>query len=429
MIIRMENEGLSLPQMEALLETSQEVRFAAKGRKEIYEWVERVLVRQEYAMQGKRTRGVVRAYLAKMTGKSLPQITRLVRQYRETGQVRARIYRRRKFVRVYTEADVRLLAKVDRAHERLSGPATRRILERKVEEYGHQEYARLTQISVGHLYNLRKRPDYRKQVALYEATLVGPASVQARTGALAGNVALPNDGLANPGLAVAPDSSRVYATFDSQTVVVYDVATGMVASTWQTTRALTWTTTGTLTLSPDGQTLYTAGQVLTAFDTATGNIQGTVNPPGSSGSYSFVGSAVSSDGGTLYASYAAQIGTGSGLATIDTASLAITGSASLGSELQQPVLSKDGSTLYVPDAIDSLLYVVSASNLAATGSIALQGPIATATLSADGSALYVPNSSTPSTLAVDTSSLAVIASIGVGGTANPDGGDHRQRRG
>ena len=242
---------------------------------------------------------------------------------------------------------------------------------------------------------------------------------KARTGALAGNVALPNDGLANPGLAVAPDSSRVYATFDSQTVVVYDVATGMVASTWQTTRALTWTATGTLTLSPDGQTLYTAGQALTAFDTATGNIRGTVNPPGSSGSYSFVGSAVSSDGGTLYASYAAQIGTGSGLATIDTASLAITGSASLGSELQQPVLSKDGSTLYVPDAIDSLLYVVSASNLAATGSIALQGPIATATLSADGSALYVPNSSTASTLAVDTSSLAVIASIGVGGTANP----------
>src|ERR1022692_2356452 len=166
--------------MEALLETSQEVRFAAKGRKEIYEWVERVLVRQEYAMQGKRTRGVVRAYLAKMTGKSLPQITRLVRQYRETGQVRARIYRRRKFVRVYTEADVRLLAKVDRAHERLSGPATRRILEREVEEYGHQEYARLTQISVGHLYNLRKRPDYRKQVALYEATCPAKISIAER---------------------------------------------------------------------------------------------------------------------------------------------------------------------------------------------------------------------------------------------------------
>ena len=50
MNIRMENaEGLNLPQMEALLGTSQEVRFAATGRGEVYEWVERVLVRQEYA--------------------------------------------------------------------------------------------------------------------------------------------------------------------------------------------------------------------------------------------------------------------------------------------------------------------------------------------------------------------------------------------
>jgi hypothetical protein len=37
--------------------------------------------------------------------------------------------------------------------------------------------------------------------------------------------------------------------------------------------------------------------------------------------------------------------------------------------LQQPVLSKDGSTLYVPDAIDSLVYVAGTSNLTATGAI------------------------------------------------------------
>ncbi|MGC9944899.1 MAG: hypothetical protein ABSF64_00760 [Bryobacteraceae bacterium] len=241
----------------------------------------------------------------------------------------------------------------------------------------------------------------------------------AQTGALAGSVALPNDGLANPGLAVSPDSSRVYATFDSQTVVVYDVATGTAAATWQTTRAETWTASGTLTLSPDGSTLYTAGDVLTAFDTASGSIKGTVNPPGPSRTYSFVGSAISGDGATLYASYAIQIGVGAGLATIDTASLTIAASANLGSELQQPVLSKDGSTLYVPDAEDSLLYVVSASSLTATASVALQGPIAAATLSADGSALYVANSSTASTLAVDITSFAVIDTIGVSGTGNP----------
>lgn len=244
----------------------------------------------------------------------------------------------------------------------------------------------------------------------------------ATTGASTGKVALPNDGLANPGLAVAADGSRVYATFDSQTIVVYDVSTGTAAATWKTTRALTWTATGTLTLSPDGSTLYTSGELLTAIDTATGSVKGTVNPPGPARTYSFVGSAVTGDGSTLYASYAAQIGTGSGLAAIDTASLTIAASAGLGSELQQPVLSKDGSTLYVPDAIDSLVYVVGASNLTATGAVAVAGPVATATLGADGSALYVPNSSTAGTLAVDTASLAVIGSIGVAGTANPQTG-------
>jgi hypothetical protein len=43
------------------------------------------LVQGEYARQGRQARGVVRAYLCKMTGKSMPQITRLIRQYRQTG--------------------------------------------------------------------------------------------------------------------------------------------------------------------------------------------------------------------------------------------------------------------------------------------------------------------------------------------------------
>jgi hypothetical protein len=48
-----------------------------------------------------------------------------------------------------------LLASVDETHETLSGPATRRILEREVELFGRQEYARLARITVTHLYNLR----------------------------------------------------------------------------------------------------------------------------------------------------------------------------------------------------------------------------------------------------------------------------------
>jgi transposase InsO family protein len=181
MIIRMENgEGLSLAQMRGLLETSREVRFVGEGREQIYAWVEQVLVQQEYHTLGKKDRGVVRTYLARMTGKSMPQITRLIRQQRKTGQVRATEYRRRRFPKVYTDADVALLAKVDRAHEGLSGPATRRILEREYGEYGRREYARLAQISGAHLYNLRKRPDYRRQAARYESTRPAAISIGER---------------------------------------------------------------------------------------------------------------------------------------------------------------------------------------------------------------------------------------------------------
>jgi hypothetical protein len=62
------------------------------------------------------------------------------------------------------------LAEVDRAHERLSGPATRHILEREHVRFGKAEYARLAHISIGHLYNLRASAGYRQRIAVYEST-------------------------------------------------------------------------------------------------------------------------------------------------------------------------------------------------------------------------------------------------------------------
>jgi hypothetical protein len=49
------------------------------------------------------------------------------------ARVQGTVYRRRRFAELYTRADLELLASVDEAHETLSGPATRRILEREDE--------------------------------------------------------------------------------------------------------------------------------------------------------------------------------------------------------------------------------------------------------------------------------------------------------
>jgi hypothetical protein len=84
------------------------------------------------------------------------QVTRLIARYRKSRSLQAAPYRRHRFPQRYTRADIELLATVDEAHENLSGPATRRILEREYRQYGKPEYERLSTISVAHLYNLRQ---------------------------------------------------------------------------------------------------------------------------------------------------------------------------------------------------------------------------------------------------------------------------------
>ena len=70
---------------------------------------------------------------------------------------------RHRFARKYTPADVELLAAVDEAHETLSGPATRKILEREYQQYQQREYERLAGISVAQIYRLRRRSAYRQR--------------------------------------------------------------------------------------------------------------------------------------------------------------------------------------------------------------------------------------------------------------------------
>jgi len=175
-----EAEKLSLEAIGRFVAASEELRFEGENRHQVYGWVEQVLVRQEYAQQGKAARGLVRRYIEKMTGMSRAQVTRLIARYTATGQVRPTIYRRRRFPGLYTRADVELLASVDEAHETLSGPATRRILEREVELYGKQEYVRLAAISVAHLYNLRKSQRYRERRLNYVKTRPTAVSIGER---------------------------------------------------------------------------------------------------------------------------------------------------------------------------------------------------------------------------------------------------------
>ena len=58
-------------------------------------------------------------------------------------------------------SEIELLAKTDELHDWLSGPATKKIMERECEIYGHTEFGNISRISVAHLYNLRRSSTYR----------------------------------------------------------------------------------------------------------------------------------------------------------------------------------------------------------------------------------------------------------------------------
>jgi len=102
-------EKLSLGQIQAFLEGSEEVRFEAKCQAGLYEWVSRTLQEHGYHRLSKKGKGLVKRYISKMTGLSRAQVTRLISQYDETGEVKVKRQQRRRFAPRYTRADIELL--------------------------------------------------------------------------------------------------------------------------------------------------------------------------------------------------------------------------------------------------------------------------------------------------------------------------------
>jgi len=161
----------TIEQLQQFLSATPEVAFKAPpagsaADNQRYEHISRVLTRFDYPQRNKRERGVVLAYLRRTSGYGRAQLTRLVARW-EVNRVAQDPLRKRyrapaaPFARKYTAADVELLVEMDRAHEDVCGPAIAHLLQRAHTVYGDPRYERLADLSVSHLYNLRKRADYR----------------------------------------------------------------------------------------------------------------------------------------------------------------------------------------------------------------------------------------------------------------------------
>ena len=151
----------TIEQVKQFLEGSAALEFRGLTTEEKYRWIEEVLTRFKYHRLKRDEKGVVRRYIERITGYSRAHVTRLIRKYKQTGRLKKTEDRRHRFPRKYTLSEVELLAKTDELHEWLSGPATKKIMEREYEVYGHSEFGNISRISVAHLYNLRRSNTYR----------------------------------------------------------------------------------------------------------------------------------------------------------------------------------------------------------------------------------------------------------------------------
>jgi DNA-binding transcriptional ArsR family regulator len=113
------NDLNTIEQLEQFLTGSQAVAFlVVSSQDECYRGIQRTLVKFRYAALDKRSKGVVVRFLIKITGYSRPQITRLIKQYRDTGKIERQQRTYQGFERRYSAEDIRLLAALDERHKR-----------------------------------------------------------------------------------------------------------------------------------------------------------------------------------------------------------------------------------------------------------------------------------------------------------------------
>ncbi len=171
MMITMTNsKNPSLSELGDFLSRTPIIEFKSISKKDRNKWIQDVIMDYHYLKCSRKDKGVLRSYIMRMTGISKSQLTRLISNYKKQGSMKPKEYRRNKFEKVYTQKDIELLAELDNAHERPSGPAIIKIMQSDYNDFGKTDYERLKDISVSHLYRLRDTGRYKFRAKTFTKT-------------------------------------------------------------------------------------------------------------------------------------------------------------------------------------------------------------------------------------------------------------------
>lgn len=161
---------LSLAEIRSFLSSANKIAFRSKSVNERNGWIQKVIMRHKYFQCLKPEKTLIRTYIRKMTGLSKSQTTRIIKDYKKRGTLEPKEYKRNKFPKIYGLEAIALLAEIDNAHNRLSGPATKKIIQEEFTIFNHEKYEKLAGLSVSHLYRLRGTRRYHEKAKIFFKT-------------------------------------------------------------------------------------------------------------------------------------------------------------------------------------------------------------------------------------------------------------------
>lgn len=150
----------NVSELSQFLQSTKGFSLKLDGLAETYQFIDKTVDRFKYLSLNRREKQVVLTYLRKVTLYKKAQLMRLVRRA-TMGELKRKVYVRINGHRTYTPTDIKLLEETDVLHLRLSGVATREIMRREAEVFGHNKYGKIAKVSSSHLYNLRASSIYK----------------------------------------------------------------------------------------------------------------------------------------------------------------------------------------------------------------------------------------------------------------------------
>lgn len=152
---------IDISQLKSFLQGAKQFAIRVSSQPEKYRCINDTIKRIHYGKLKRSEKRIVIAYLRKLTGYKRTQLLSLIHRSL-LGELTKKEYQRKSAYRIYTREDIKLLEQTDELHFRLNRQATKEILRRECELFGHTEFQKLASISASHIDNLRKTHVYKE---------------------------------------------------------------------------------------------------------------------------------------------------------------------------------------------------------------------------------------------------------------------------